>query len=117
MTKNKSVFTKPISIILSLMIVITSLSSAAVFTTSAAQTEGVISFDESFYLKNKDACDKVADGIKNLEQHIDISDCKLSTGDVSELMYVCYIPQSGTILCYRSLFLLHKRKLCNSNCS
>ena len=95
MTKNKSVFTKPISIILSLIIVITSLSSAAVFTTSAAQTEGVISFDESFYLKNKDACDKVADGIKNLEQHIDISDCKLSTGDVSELMYVVTYRNPG----------------------
>lgn len=88
MTKRNSKFTKSISIILSLIIVITSLSSAAVFTTSAAQNKGVISFDESFYQSNKGACDKVAEGIKNLDEEIDISQYHLSTNDVGELMYI-----------------------------
>lgn len=88
MTKRNSKFTKSISIILSLIIIITSLSYAAVFTTSAAQKEGVISFDESFYQRNKGACNKVAEGIKNLDEKIDISQYHLSTSDVGELMRI-----------------------------
>lgn len=53
MTKTKSVFAKPIAIILSLVIAITSLSSAAAFTTSAAQSEEQFPLMKAFIKKTR----------------------------------------------------------------
>ncbi len=74
MKKMKACSKKTISVCLSLLVVFSAILAVSSVNVSATEKTGTISYDESFYEQYSDACEAVAQGIRNYETNIDISE-------------------------------------------
>lgn len=88
MSKTTYLAMRPIKVLASVVLVI-----ALLFTTSLVgvnavtnQPKGEISFNKTFYDTHKEVCDKIAEGIKNLDTEIYIEEYHLTSEEIANIM-------------------------------
>ncbi len=84
---NKS-FKKISALFIVMLLVFSMISSTSLVTASAytAEEKGEITFNKELYDNNKAVCDKIAEGLQNFEKEINVSEFKLTSQDLRDIM-------------------------------
>lgn len=86
MGKETKLLKKSMSIVIAFMIAFSSICVLSATTAFAAENDSYITYDKDLYDENKAVCDRIAEGINNLEEEIYIGDAGITNWDLQYII-------------------------------